>query len=126
VALTQDEMSQMMQRVFAECQGLRDAGQKEYAHAVENAFGNFERIGKYLQLDRERVLLVYALKHFDGITAWVNGHRSQREGVRGRINDAIVYLCLLRGMIEDLEGKKPWVEGPSCLPGVVTIMPCGS
>jgi hypothetical protein len=37
----------------------------------------------------------------DGIIAHVDGHSSQREDVRGRITDAIVYLCLLWGMIED-------------------------
>ena len=45
--------------------------------------------------------MVYFLKHVDGISAHVKGHKSQREDVTGRITDAIVYLCLLRGMIED-------------------------
>ncbi|HEX6940221.1 MAG TPA: hypothetical protein VF158_12475 [Longimicrobiales bacterium] len=50
-------------------------------------------------------MLVYLEKHLDGIHAYVQGHRSQRESVRGRINDAIVYLCLLRGMVEQAEAK---------------------
>ena len=41
----------------------------------------------------------------DGIIAHVDGHSSQREDVRGRITDAIVYLCLLWGMIES-DSKK--------------------
>ena len=45
--------------------------------------------------------MVYLLKHIDGISSYVNGHKSQREDVRGRITDAIVYLCLLWGMVED-------------------------
>jgi hypothetical protein len=53
------------------------------------------------QVSREQVLWVYTTKHLDGIQAYVNGHRSQREGVEGRINDAITYLILLRGMVED-------------------------
>jgi hypothetical protein len=44
--------------------------------------------------------MVYLLKHIDGISSFVNGHESQREDVRGRITDAIVYLCLLWGMVE--------------------------
>ena len=44
--------------------------------------------------------MVYLLKHIDGIMAHINGHKSQREDVRGRITDAIVYLLLLRGMID--------------------------
>ena len=80
---------------------MRAAGQKEYARKQNNAFANFERIGDNLNLSREKVLLVYLLKHMDGIIAHVDGHSSQREDVRGRITDAIVYLCLLWGMIED-------------------------
>ena len=80
---------------------MRAAGQKEYARKQNNAFANFERIGENLNLKRDKVLLVYLLKHIDGIIAHVNGHNSQREDVRGRITDVIVYLCLLWGMIEE-------------------------
>jgi hypothetical protein len=79
---------------------VRAAGQKEYARKNNNAFANFERVGKNLDLSREDVLLVYLLKHIDGICSFVKGHKSQREDVRGRITDAIVYLCLLWGMVE--------------------------
>jgi hypothetical protein len=79
----------------------RDDGQKEYARNIDNVFDNFERVGKYIDIDREQVLMVYLLKHIDGIMAYINGHESQREGVEGRITDAIVYLLLLRGMVED-------------------------
>ena len=99
-------------------QTARDAGQKEYAHHKDNVFANFERVAKKLgdpisrpdipkedpvcsKITRERVLLVYLLKHIDGICAHVDGHESQREDVRGRIKDAMVYLMLLWGMIEE-------------------------
>ena len=78
----------------------RKQGQKEYAHNIENVFANFERIAKSLNSTREKVLMTYLLKHIDGITAYVNGHQSQREDVRGRITDIIVYLMLLCGMVE--------------------------
>jgi len=45
--------------------------------------------------------MVYLLKHIDGISSYVKGHKSQRENVRGRLTDAIVYLCLLWGMVEE-------------------------
>ena len=78
----------------------RKQGQKEYVHNIENVFANFERIAKSLNSTREKVLMTYLLKHIDGITAYVNGHQSQREDVRGRITDIIVYLMLLWGMVE--------------------------
>jgi hypothetical protein len=79
---------------------MREAGQKEYARKTTNAFANFERVAEHIESSREKVLMVYLLKHIDGISSFVNGHESQREDVRGRITDAIVYLCLLWGMVE--------------------------
>ena len=79
----------------------RDAGQKEYAQSEDNVFANFERIAKSVDTDRKKVLMVYLLKHIDGISAYTKGHQSQREDVTGRITDAIVYLMLLWGMVEE-------------------------
>jgi len=99
--MTRHEMADVMMRVFEHCQKMREAGQKEYAHREDSAFANFERVGEALELDRKSILMVYLLKHVDGISSYVSGHRSQREDVRGRIYDAITYLCLLHGMIEE-------------------------
>ena len=85
---------------------MRAAGQKEYARKNSNAFANFERVGKNLDIQREEVLLVYLLKHIDGICSFVKGHKSQREDVRGRLTDAIVYLCLLWGMVDEKENER--------------------
>lgn len=81
----------------------RDEGQKEYAHVKSNVFANFERVANGLEITREKVLMTYLLKHIDGIKAYVNGHKSQRESVKGRITDAIVYLFLFWAMIEENE-----------------------
>ena len=87
--------------IMMELKKTRDAGQKEYAHSEDNVFANFERVAANLDISREQALMVYLLKHIDGINAWVKGHKSQREDVTGRIKDAIVYLCLLWGMAEE-------------------------
>ena len=47
--------------------------------------------------------MVYLLKHIDGISSYVDGHKSQREDVSGRITDAIVYLFLLWAMIDGIK-----------------------
>ena len=101
-----EEMKKLSNKIWQELQQTRDAGQKEYAHDSNNVFANFERTAEKLSksgksIDREQVLMVFLLKHFDGITSYVDGHKSQREDVRGRIKDAIVYLMLLWGMIEE-------------------------
>lgn len=87
--------------IMNEVKDARDSGQKEYAHTEDNVFANFERVAGGLDISREQALMVYLMKHMDGINAWIKGHKSQREDVTGRIKDAIVYLCLLWGMADE-------------------------
>ena len=100
--ITYEQAKNIMTQVFEECNRLREAGQKEYAQSIDNALANFERVAGHTGVTREQVLLVYLSKHMDGIHSYVKGHKSQRESVEGRINDAIVYLVLLRCMVEDI------------------------
>ena len=97
-----NQMRQMMEaEIIPRIMRTRDAGQKEYAHDIDNVFANFERIAESLDIKREKVLMTYLLKHIDGISAYVKGYKSQREDVTGRITDAIVYLMLLWAMSRD-------------------------
>ena len=93
----------------------RDDGQKEYARAEDNVFANFDRVAECIKIPREKALMVYLLKHIDGINAYIEGHESQREEVSGRIMDAITYLFLLWAMIDgekDLDSiRKPYQNG---------------
>ena len=94
------QLNKIIQSQIKQVLKTRDDGQKEYARTEDNVFANFQRVAKYVGIVQEQVLMVYLLKHIDGIMAHINGHKSQREDVRGRITDAIVYLLLLRGMID--------------------------
>ena len=94
-----------MNRIWKEVLQTRDDGQKEYAHTDDNVFANFDRVGTALNISPSKTLMVYLLKHIDGITAYVSGHKSQREDIRGRIKDAIVYLMLLWALIEEKESN---------------------
>tara|TARA_Y100001963_G_C6695348_1_gene406691 strand:+ start:603 stop:908 length:306 start_codon:yes stop_codon:yes gene_type:complete len=98
-----DKMIRLIKKIFLEVKEIHTEGQKEYAMNENNVFANFERISKQTGLDREMILWIYLMKHIDGIASYLKGHRSQREDVRGRLTDAIVYLCILWGMIEEEE-----------------------
>lgn len=103
---TQDTLAVEFDRIFREeIMALRNAGQQEYAHDESSPFANFERGAKDMGIDRKQVLWCYAMKHKDGIAAALQGHTSQREDVRGRINDLIVYLLLLRGIFNEEAGN---------------------
>ena len=99
-------MQKVVRRQLKQVLKIRDAGQKEYARTQDNVFANFERVSSFTGVSREQALMTYLLKHIDGIMAHINGHKSQREDVSGRITDAIVYLLLLQGMIDDGQNKR--------------------
>jgi len=105
--MTKDRYDEFFAEIIDEIKETRDEGQKEYAHDVINVFANFERTARQLNTTRDKVLMTFLMKHIDGIIAHVNGHTSQREDVRGRIKDAIVYLTLLWAMAEG-EANVEW------------------
>ena len=93
-----------MNTIFDSILKMHKEGQREYAHDEDNVFANFDRIANQTDTDRKFVLWIYLMKHIDGIAAYINGHKSQREDVRGRITDALVYLIILWAMINKDEG----------------------
>jgi tRNA G10 N-methylase Trm11 len=99
--MTKGDMASVLERLIEDLRLVREAGQNEYAHNETNAFANFERVAERMGSDRKAVLMVYLEKHLDGIHSHIQGNTSQREDVRGRIKDAIMYLALLYGMVEE-------------------------
>jgi hypothetical protein len=97
--MKKQEFDKFFEYIILEMQKTRDDGQKEYAHTEDNVFANFDRVGNSLNISNKKALMVYLLKHIDGINAWINGHRSQREDITGRVKDAMIYLSLLWAMI---------------------------
>ena len=101
--MNRHEMNSLIKRISNIVSDTRDAGQSEYARDSENVFANFERVASFTKTTREKALLTYMIKHIDGLCAYTDGHRSQRENVRGRLTDIIVYCMLFWGMVEDNE-----------------------
>ena len=98
--ISKADMSRIMNTIMDRVEEARDGGQDEYARDTENVFANFERIASWMGKSKEEILMVYFLKHVDGIISWVHGNESQREDVTGRITDAMTYMCLLWAMVE--------------------------
>ena len=96
-----NEMLKQINGIFTQVEQMHTEGQKEYAMTEDNVFANFQRIANQTGLNQKMVLWIYLMKHIDGIASHIKGHRSQREDVRGRLTDAIVYLCILWGMIDE-------------------------
>ena len=90
-----------MEKILKQAKQIHSQGQKEYARNADNIFANFNRVGVSLNISKEKALLVYLLKHIDGICSHVDGYETQRDSIFGRLTDAIVYLCILWAMIEE-------------------------
>lgn len=79
----------------------------EYA-GDNDRLANFRRNGEALELPMETVWRVYAGKHWDAITQYIvdlqNGTKRERmESIHGRIDDMLVYLVLLKCMVDERE-----------------------
>ncbi len=86
---------------------LTDTKGVEYAHSADQ-LANFKRLAQSLDLHPTKVLLVYLAKHLDAITAYSQALDAGRkpiesEPIAGRIDDAILYLILLKGLINDTD-----------------------
>jgi hypothetical protein len=101
--MIKEEMNDLMEHIVDEVIRIRNAGQTEYARDLDNVFANFERVASFTGTTREKALLTYMIKHVDGLCAYADGHKSQREDVRGRLTDIIVYSILFWGMVVDNE-----------------------
>ena len=99
--MTKSEFADLLLEIQAAEREVRESGQAEYAHDESNAFRNFDALATDLHISREQVLWIYLKKHLDGILAYINGHRSQREDITGRIKDARMYLALLWPMVTE-------------------------
>jgi hypothetical protein len=114
-----------MSTMVADEGDTREAGQREYAHADDNALANFDRLGELVRCHHCGrpvgpfvVILVFLLKHLDGVIAAAAGHLSQREPVQGRIKDLRVYLVLLRALFDREEARRgDVVEGSAGVSG---------
>ena len=80
---------------------------EEYTVSDEDNFKNFKSIGERMDLQAEKVCLIYLLKHMDSIRNYVlTGSEVSEEPIIGRIQDARNYLLLLGGIIEEKRATK--------------------
>lgn len=99
----------LLTQVHEKMVSLTESKGEEYKGVQDNQFGNFERTAQDTGLSREQVWLVFFNKHFDALRTYVRDmatgvERKRSESIVGRIDDAILYLILLRGMVIQNEG----------------------
>lgn len=103
--MTFPEFDASMDALFADCRKMKSGKGKEYANS-DDRLANFKEIGASLGISAQAVCMIYLEKHMRSIKSYVKTGEVLSEPVRGRIVDAITYLALLNGIIEEDEFKR--------------------
>jgi len=98
--MTHEQFDDFQNTLLRKVVGMRDTKGKEYSNS-ESRFANFDRAAAELGLTNIQVAWVYTKKHLDGIASYCRTKKVLSEPIEGRIVDAIVYLTLIAGMIEE-------------------------
>ena len=99
--MTHEQFNDFQANLLDEVVAMKNTKGKEYANSNER-FANFNRLAGSLGLTNRQVAWVYTAKHLDSIASYCRtGQTFSSEPIRGRIVDAITYLTLIAGMIEE-------------------------
>jgi hypothetical protein len=105
--MTFQQFDKFQEDLLKEVVKMKDTKGKEYANS-EDRFANFNRLAPRLGISNLAVCLVYLTKHMDAIESYCKtGKTHSTESIQGRIVDAITYLTLLAGMIDQKELNRP-------------------
>lgn len=73
----------------------------EYAGS-DDQLANFKRLASALGIPAEKICYTFLAKHLDSIQSFLRKPGIElAEPIDGRIDDAILYLVLLKGLIRD-------------------------
>ena len=101
--MTHDELTQIIESTFEEIRAIRASKGKDYSRGEADTLSNFKRHAEALDLTPEQVWAVYAGKHWDAIITYCKRGQVESEPIGGRIDDALTYLLILKGLIADRE-----------------------
>lgn len=105
--MTFPEFAKFQDDLYAEISVTREIKGREYASS-EDRFANFNRSAAKNEIHRLQAANVFLQKHQDSIDTFIKDIAAGRtpklsEPIRGRFKDAILYLFLMAGMVEEEE-----------------------
>jgi hypothetical protein len=105
MSYSRDQWNDLLARTVARIEDLEKVKGGEYATA-DDRLANFRRAAKDIGVPMQFIWRIYAGKHWDAITTYVNDvtgnvDRKRSEPISGRIHDLIVYLILLLAINEE-------------------------
>ena len=102
------EFSLIIESTFSSIRHLSDTKGKEYTDNSGDRLENFKGEGNNLGVSPFIIWSVYASKHWRSIQSYIrhNGKVFSTEPIEDRIDDCILYLILLKGLIADNTHKE--------------------
>lgn len=98
---------EILQPTFKRLTELSQTKGKEYTQG-EDRLKNFYSTGTDIDLPPIKVLYIFMKKHWDAIKSYIKfGAVQSEEHINGRIDDMILYLILLKGLIHEKEERRP-------------------
>lgn len=103
--MTFEDFGKLQEQLFKECTNMVNTKGLEYAHSADR-FANFNRLSEELEIPNTKIGYIFFKKHLDSIISYLKGGKEHSsESIRGRFIDAITYLTLIYGMIEDYKSS---------------------
>lgn len=107
--MIRDEFQALLRDEFEKILEINSSKGHDYA-GDEDALRNFKEIAARTGKTPIEVWSIYFMKHEMSIETYVREGGVASEPIEGRIHDAILYLFLLRGLIEEGCVADPTVE----------------
>ena len=104
--MNKQEFKQVVQDQFDRILSLTNTKGEEYSQSTDQ-LANFKRQAEQLGIPPQVILMVYLNKHLDAIRGFIRTGTTMSEPISGRIDDAILYLILLQGMVTEATGGTP-------------------
>jgi len=112
--MTNKDFIEETQRFFEECLDVMNTKGQEYAGS-EDKFANFKRLANKYNVPTEEICGIYMTKHLDSIDSFIRERRAGKsvmeieaglsEPISGRIMDAVNYLFILKGIVDEERTK---------------------
>ncbi len=119
--MKKDRFQRLLVEQLAILKNLTASKGVEYSRSDDDQLANFRRQATELGVGPEKILAVYLNKHLDAIKSFLKTGEVLSEPIYGRIDDAILYLMLLKAMVIDKTAPKSLEDAFDSPRGVPTF-----
>ena len=99
--MTNEKFTEISKQMMKNCFELLTYKGQDYTNGNIDVLHNFKKTASNVELTPLQVWSVYFQKHIDAIHTYIQKGELKSETIDSRIQDAINYLLLLHGLVEE-------------------------